>query len=134
MRYEKTGATRLEMLVPRPANVDKDAYTMTALSPRETTDPFTEARLSRPAGTGFNLLPAPDQRPAASTRAPFGAVGRGIAAVVASVGEYLRRQRVVSELTRLSDRELADVGLTRADISQIFEPGFAARRNAERLG
>ena len=30
------------------------------------------------------------------------------------------RQRTIDELSRLSDRELADIGLNRADLRQVF--------------
>ncbi len=99
---------------------------MTALSPRQTAAPFVEARVSRPAGTGFDRQ-APARRPA-----PFGAIGRGLARIAAGIREYVRRQRVMSELSRLDDRELADIGLVRADIGEIFTAEFAARRRAER--
>ena len=41
---------------------------------------------------------------------------------------YFERQRVVGELSKLSDRELADIGLCRAELSRVFEPGFHSRR------
>ena len=87
---------------------------MTAISPRQTAGAFAEPRISRPA-----------------RGRPLGAIGRFFAAIAADLREYGRRQRVVSELSRLSDRELADVGLTRADIGQVFTPEFAARRRSE---
>jgi uncharacterized protein YjiS (DUF1127 family) len=40
-----------------------------------------------------------------------------------------RRRAVIAELSALSDYELADVGLTRSDLSQVFDPAFAAQRN-----
>lgn len=87
---------------------------MSALFPRQTAGAFAEPRISRPA-----------------RGRSFGAVGRFFARIAADVREYGRRQRVVSELSRLSDRELADVGLTRADIGQVFTPEFAERRRSE---
>ena len=44
------------------------------------------------------------------------------------VADYLKRQRVLSELNGLSDRELADIGLTRVDLSSLFGRGYAGRR------
>lgn len=49
-------------------------------------------------------------------------------AVWASLLDMLRRRAVLDELSMLSDRELADVGLTRAELSDVFRPDFAARR------
>lgn len=59
------------------------------------------------------------------------AIGRWLRKAVTSlyraVAEYPRRRRVYSELATLSDRELADIGLNRGDISHIFEDEFRAR-------
>ncbi len=98
---------------------------MTALSPRHTADTFAEPRISRPVGPGFE--PAPGYRPA-----PFGVIGRGVAAIAAGIREYVHRQQVMSELSRLTDRELADIGLSRTDISQVFSAEFATQRRLER--
>jgi uncharacterized protein YjiS (DUF1127 family) len=100
---------------------------MTALSPRQIADAHGEARISRPAGAGYGYTPG-SRRPA-----PFGAIARGFAALAAGLREHMRRQQVVAELSRLSDHELADIGLNRADIGQVFEPEFAIRRNPEHL-
>lgn len=61
-----------------------------------------------------------------------GAVLRWFGAGTARIREYARRRRVMSELSRLSDRELADIGLSRSDIGSIYSEEFAARRTAER--
>ncbi|MDA8049538.1 MAG: DUF1127 domain-containing protein [Rhodospirillales bacterium] len=98
---------------------------MTAINPRETAPLFTEGLLSRPAAPG---------RTERAPSAPKRVLGRTVAAVAAAIREHFRRQRVIAELSHLTDRELADIGLTRADIAQIFNPEFAARRNAERFG
>jgi len=96
---------------------------MTAFHRRETAPFITEEFLSRPAVPGFS----PEREPARP-----GALGRAFAAIKTGLGEYLHRQRVLSELSRLSDRELADMGLTRGEIREIFTPEFAARHNVDR--
>ncbi|MDA8249526.1 MAG: DUF1127 domain-containing protein [Rhodospirillales bacterium] len=48
------------------------------------------------------------------------------------VAEMPRRRAVLEELTRLSDRELADIGMTRGDLPRVFDPAFAASRNLAR--
>ncbi len=39
-----------------------------------------------------------------------------------------RRRAVLDELSSLSDRELADIGLNRAELSRVFDPRFAETR------
>jgi uncharacterized protein YjiS (DUF1127 family) len=48
--------------------------------------------------------------------------------------ELPRRRALLDELNTLSDHELADIGLTRSELSRVFDPGFAAQRDAERNG
>jgi uncharacterized protein YjiS (DUF1127 family) len=44
------------------------------------------------------------------------------------VAELPERDAAISELSALSDRELADIGLSRADVPRIFEPDFKPSR------
>ena len=37
-------------------------------------------------------------------------------------------RRVMAELRDLTDRELADIGLSRGEISRVFDPSFVRRR------
>ena len=41
-----------------------------------------------------------------------------------------RRRAVLDELSSLSDRELADIGLNRAELSHVFDPRFAEMRRS----
>lgn len=100
---------------------------MTALSPRQVTNTYDEARTSRSASNGYGYTPG------SRRLAPFSALARGFRAMTAGIREHMRRQHVVAELSRLSDHELADIGLSRADIGQIFTSEFATRRNPEHL-
>ncbi len=63
----------------------------------------------------------------------------GIGTVLGTLGEALaswpRRRRTYETLRTLTDRELADIGMDRADITRVFEPDFvlpgrAANANA----
>ncbi len=45
----------------------------------------------------------------------------------ARIRAWMERQSVLSELNDLTDRELADIGLSRADIRNVFDPTFAIR-------
>lgn len=56
------------------------------------------------------------------------------AGILAQIREYFRRQRVMHELRCLNDRELSDIRMTRAEISEIFKPEFAKRREADEAG
>lgn len=51
------------------------------------------------------------------TRSSF---ARRISAAIRYVLELPRRRAVIDELSRLTDRELADIGLTRAGLKQVF--------------
>ena len=42
--------------------------------------------------------------------------------------EWRRRQAVLQEMEMMTDRELADIGLARADLPRVFDPEFAADR------
>ena len=48
--------------------------------------------------------------------------------LIARLQAWFERRSVAAELNALSDRELADIGLSRAELGQVFEPAFARRR------
>jgi len=45
---------------------------------------------------------------------------------MAAVGAWRQRQAVLSEMQTMTDRELADIGLSRSDLVRVFDPAFAA--------
>jgi uncharacterized protein YjiS (DUF1127 family) len=47
-------------------------------------------------------------------------IGRWFRNLFTAIVEYPSRRRVMDELAMLSDRELADIGLNRADIRHVF--------------
>ncbi|MGH7078407.1 MAG: DUF1127 domain-containing protein [Acetobacteraceae bacterium] len=96
---------------------------MTALHFRHA--PFDQEFISRPARV---------TKTRAGTSSWSGPLARWISALGAAFGEHFRRHRVMSELSRLTDRELADIGLSRSDIGQIYSEEFAARRDATPSG
>jgi uncharacterized protein YjiS (DUF1127 family) len=63
-----------------------------------------------------------------------GLLARTAGAVKRSIAAYMDRQRVINEMSRLSDRDLADLGLSRYDIKRVFDPVFAAEHAARRGG
>ena len=48
--------------------------------------------------------------------------------LVGRVRAWLARQQAMSELSNLTDRELEDIGLSRAEVGNVFKPGFASSR------
>jgi uncharacterized protein YjiS (DUF1127 family) len=46
----------------------------------------------------------------------------------ARIASFFERQSTLRELYRMTDRELADIGLYRGDVHQVFDPAFAASR------
>jgi uncharacterized protein YjiS (DUF1127 family) len=63
-----------------------------------------------------------------------GPLARVAASVRRSVAAYLQRRRVMNELAEMSDRDLADLGISRYDIPRVFDPAFALEHAKRRLG
>ena len=53
------------------------------------------------------------------------AFSRLVRNVAARISAYRERRAVLNELAQLSDRDLADIGLSRADLHRVFDPEFA---------
>lgn len=61
-----------------------------------------------------------DYTPAQSLNAGFsGRIGLAFASVVATVAQWNAARVTRSELSKLSDRELSDIGLSRGDIAEL---------------
>ena len=78
----------------------------------------------------IGLFPAtqPTGRIAARTagfRRAFGTIGQAFAVLGEALATFPRRRGTYAALRQLSDRELADIGLTRGEIPRVFEPDFA---------
>ena len=54
--------------------------------------------------------------------------------IFARVASWLRRRAAMDELAGLTDHELADIGLSRGDLSMAFDPNFVAQHNSDRFG
>jgi uncharacterized protein YjiS (DUF1127 family) len=42
------------------------------------------------------------------------------------IAEWQRRRAVMQEMAMMTDHELSDIGLSRADLARVFDPAFAA--------
>jgi uncharacterized protein YjiS (DUF1127 family) len=71
-----------------------------------------------------------DPTPYAGTQpAPRGLlrqIGDGLASLAQGIRNWADRQATLSEMGLMSDRELSDIGLTRADVPRVFDPSFVA--------
>ena len=77
-----------------------------------------------PAGTGL------DGADKASRPRRFAGFGQWINRAVATIAAIPHRQAVLAELSRMSDRQLADIGLNRGELTQVFDPKFARARRS----
>jgi uncharacterized protein YjiS (DUF1127 family) len=71
-------------------------------------------------GPAYEDAQAPSVKPRQSGGRPW------FAAFVAAVSAWRQRQSVLQEMQLMTDRELSDIGLSRADLGRVFEPTFAA--------
>jgi uncharacterized protein YjiS (DUF1127 family) len=67
-----------------------------------------------------------DEPPVAVVKTPSSGIHHWLSIAVTAFAEWRRRQTVLQEMTMLSDRELADIGLSRTDLPRVFDPAFAA--------
>lgn len=70
---------------------------------------------------------------AAGDRTPGRSLSQRMRSAVRWFVEMPRRRAVIQELSLLSDHELADIGLHRADIPSVFDPAFSAMRNGDHV-
>ena len=68
---------------------------------------------------------------AAASRPSFVAkLAQGFGRMVQAMVALPRRRAVLDELSMLSDRELADIGLSRPELRLVFDPAFARNRRS----
>ncbi len=61
-------------------------------------------------------------------RRPRGGLSAALTAAAAAIARYRDRRATVAELSSMSDRELADIGINRYDIPRIYTEEFARER------
>lgn len=57
---------------------------------------------------------------------------RGIRAALLFLARYPERRAVFDQLNAMNERELADIGLERADLARVFDEDFALARTSPR--
>jgi uncharacterized protein YjiS (DUF1127 family) len=62
----------------------------------------------------------------------FARLGTALLRWAERVKEASERRRTLAELNAMTDYELADIGLTRADLPRLFDPEFVRERMAMR--
>ncbi len=99
---------------------------LTALRPNIGMRDAAEREALRPAATQ-----AGDALFATKLRRALRTAATAVATLVHAVASFPAKRRAYSDLLALSPRELADIGLTRADIPRVFDPDFTvAKRKA----
>lgn len=87
-----------------PAAKDQFEFSLGNLS-------YIGPRYEEPQTTRVNL-------PSGETKSWFGRL-------VTAVADWRQRQLVLQEMQTMSDRELSDIGLSRAELGRVFDPSFA---------
>ncbi len=93
--------------------------------------PFAKNQMAHllPAGMSYRGTDeGPDYALPGSGHATGRGIGRRIADALATLVAMPRRRAVLDELSRLSDRELADIGVARSELRRVFDPEFTRER------
>lgn len=77
-------------------------------------------------GPDYDPAPAQVQVSTAAPRSLGRAIADGLAFALAGVRGWVGRQTTLAEMDGMSDRELADIGLTRVDLPRVFDADFVA--------
>ena len=81
--------------------------------------PMTKNQMSLLMSDSVSFRPAETVRPSLLSR---------IARFFAALSDLPRRRAVIDELSTLTDRELADIGLNRSELGRVFDPRFVQAR------
>jgi uncharacterized protein YjiS (DUF1127 family) len=71
---------------------------------------------------------------AARVKAGFALLGDAFSTLAGALRDWPRRRGTYERLRGLSDRQLADLGMARGDITRVFEPGFVLPHHANGNG
>ena len=87
--------------------------------------PITKDQLTFSLGNVSYVDYSYDEPPVIDVKTQNHGFGHLLTHVMETFAAWRRRQAVVQELAMMSDRELADIGLSRADLPRVFDPAFA---------
>lgn len=88
--------------------------------------PMTRDQLTFSLGSLSYVDYSYDEPPVTTVETPKNGIGQLLGRLVTAFAEWRRRQATYREMEMLSPRELADIGLSRADLQRVFDPAFAA--------
>ncbi len=87
--------------------------------------PITKDQLEFSLGNLSYIGPRYEEPQTARVNSPSGDTKSWFGRLVSAVAGWRQRQAVLQEMQTMSDRELSDIGLSRSDISRVFDPSFA---------
>jgi uncharacterized protein YjiS (DUF1127 family) len=105
-------------MTPRPTQLMDGMRLMNA--------PITKDQFTFKLGNMSYVDYSYDEPTATVASTPKHGVGHWFVRAMGAVAQWRRRQTVMRELEMLTEHELADIGLTRADLPRVFDPAFAA--------
>ncbi|MBU8536443.1 DUF1127 domain-containing protein [Falsiroseomonas tokyonensis] len=110
------------------------------MNPRHSLEQATLFAIANPDRTAREIevlrhaaIRARDQAIADGVVRFFSSLGRGLAFLGRTIASWPERRRTYENLRSLTDRELADIGLTRGEIARVFEPEFRVPAPAPKL-
>ncbi len=90
--------------------------------------PIVKSQFDFSLGNLSYIGPSYDDAPAWVAEPQKRPSGGWMARLVAKFTEWQHRRAVLQEMAMMTDRELSDIGLSRADLTRVFDPAFVADR------
>jgi uncharacterized protein YjiS (DUF1127 family) len=90
--------------------------------------PVTKDQFTFSLGNASYVDYSYDEPPARVIETPKRGIRPWLTGFAAKVVDWQRRRAVMREMAMMTERELADIGLTRSDLPRVFDPVFAADR------
>lgn len=87
--------------------------------------PVTQDQFQFSLGNLSYIGPSYEEPQTARVNSPRGETKSWFGRLVSALAEWRQHQVVLQEMQTMSDRELSDIGLSRSDVSRVFDPSFA---------